>query len=222
MIKNIYLAQRNPNTSFEEFMKNWADHAALSGSFPDVVRSFDGVVQVKRVIGLEHPSLSDDYDGSNILTLTGLQDAVDIHDREGIPTLREDEMRVFADYVRDTTVTAHCDIIKDVPIGEAVLLEFARARDGQDKEEFVKAWGRFTRGLQSHEAFSTVGYYSHNHTIMPPPPGYEYDAISETWFDSVDDAVAFVDATQKLYDEAEVDVALRTVFDRNHVWFRRR
>lgn len=222
MIKSIYLARRNPDTSFAEFMENWAAHAVLSGSFPDVVRCFDAVVQVKRVVGLEHPALSGDYDGANILTLTGLQDAVDVHDRDGIATLRADEKRVFADYVADTSLTVHGDTIRAAPIGRAVLLDFARRRPGQTRVEFVKAWGRFTRGLMAAPAFPTEGHVCHNHVVMPPPPGYEYDAVGETWFESMEDAVTFVDATTALYDEAMFDFGPRLVLDRNHVWFRRK
>lgn len=221
MIKSIYLAQRNPSTSFEEFMENWAAHAVLSGSFPDVLRCFDGVVQVKRIVGLDHPALSTEYDGANILTLTSLQDAIDVHDQEGISTLRTDEKRVFADYVIDTSLTVHADVVRDEPVGQVVLLDFARRRAGQDRVDFVKAWGRFARRLMADEAFPAGGRVCHNHVVMPPPPGYEYDAVAETWFDSVDSAVAMLEATSGLYDDAEFEFGTRVVLDRNHVWIRR-
>jgi hypothetical protein len=221
VIKSIYLARRNPSTSFEEFMDNWAAHAVLSGSFPDVLRSFNGVVQVKRVVGLEHPRLSAEYDGANILTLTSLQDAVDIHDRDGIETLRADEMRVFADYVVDTSLTVHGDVVRDQPVGQVVLLDFAAPAPDQDRIDFVKAWGRFSRNLMADPSFPGAGRVCHNHVVMPPPPGYEYGVVNETWFDAADDAVAFVDATAGLYDDAGIEFGPRIVLDRNHVWFRR-
>src|SRR5690606_13636321 len=69
-VKTIYLAKRNPSTTYEEFQKNWADHAVLSGSFPDVGARFNAVVQVKRIVGLEdEPGLFQEYDGANLLTL---------------------------------------------------------------------------------------------------------------------------------------------------------
>lgn len=221
MIKSIYLAQRNPRTSFEEFVQNWADHAVLSGSFPEVLRSFDGVVQIKRVPGLEHPSLSSEYDGANILTLTSFQDAVDVHERDGIDTLRIDERRVFAGYVADASLTVHADVVRADRIGQAVLLDFARRAPGQTRTEFVSAWGRFVRALMAHPAFPGTGSVSHNHVVLPPPAGYEYDAINETWFDSVDEAVAFVDSTVACYAAAEFEFGPRLVMDRNHVWFRK-
>ena len=50
MIKTIYLAKRNPATSYDEFVVNWRQHAVLSGSFPEVGRRFDSVIQCKRVV----------------------------------------------------------------------------------------------------------------------------------------------------------------------------
>jgi len=225
MIKSIYLAKRNPNTTYEEFMENWRQHAVLSGSFPDVGKYFDGVVQCKRIQDLEIPGLSTEYDGANILTLTSLLGAVEVHDQEGIETLRKDEKRVFADYVIDTSMTVHETVVQDKPIGQFVLVEFARRNEGVTPQEFVKSWsGAYGRALVASEPFEKyVGRYVHNHVVLPSPPGYEFDGISETWFENLDDAKAFIEQSQGVRAEPTLfDVPIRTLLEINHAWFRRK
>ena len=93
MIKTIYLAKRNPATSYDEFVANWRQHAVLSGSFPEVGRRFDSVIQCKRVVSdlADDLGLTQEFDGANLLGLRSLFDAVDVYNQEGIPVLRTDE-----------------------------------------------------------------------------------------------------------------------------------
>ncbi|CAN5274647.1 hypothetical protein BH09ACT10_BH09ACT10_30660 [soil metagenome] len=224
-VKTIYLAKRNPGTTYEEFQKNWADHAVLSGSFPDVGARFNAVVQVKRIVGLEdEPGLFQEYDGANLLTLTSLADSIEVYDQEGIPTLRIDEKRVFDDYVSESSMTGVESVLNDVPLGKVVLLELVRRKPGTNMAQFVKAWsGVYARSVMATDAFtSKAGRYLHTHIILPTPPGYAYDGISETWFDSVDDALAYVREIDKVdLDDEGFDLGFRTMLDLNHAWIRR-
>ncbi|HVW40013.1 MAG TPA: hypothetical protein VHC18_01555 [Amycolatopsis sp.] len=224
MIKTIYLAKRNPATTHEEFLRNWREHAALAGSFPAVGRNFLAVVQCKQIPGLDRPGLSTEFDGANLLSLTSLLDSLEVYDQPGIETLLRDELRVFSGYVGESSITVHESVLAEKPLGSVVLLEFVRRRPEIGVADFVKAWtGSYARTLTGSKVFAAAaGRYVHNHVILPTPPGYDYSGVSETWFDSLDDATAFLDGVDEdptLREPDGFEIGLRTLMDLNHAWF---
>jgi hypothetical protein len=226
MIKTIYLAKRNPGTTYEEFVENWRQHAVLSGSFPEVGKRFDSVIQCKRVqaeLGAEL-GLTQEFDGANLLGLRTLFDAVDVYNQEGIPTLRIDERRVFSDYVSESSLTGLEHVLLDGDGGNVVVLDLVGRRPGTDLRAFLLAWsGEYARSLMATEAFGRhVRRYVHNQIVLPSPPGWGYDGIAELWFDDVAAATAYLAETRDQQPvHPGVTPGFATMLELSHVWVRR-
>ncbi|TAM91443.1 MAG: hypothetical protein EPN43_04270 [Jatrophihabitans sp.] len=227
MIKTIYLAKRNPNSTYEEFVENWRAHAVLSGSFPEVGRRFDSVIQCKRVVAdLDADlGLTQDFDGANLLGLTSLFDAVDVYNQEGIPTLRMDEKRVFSDYVSESSLTGVELVLLDGGRGQVVVLELVRRSPGTALTAFLLAWsGEYARAVTACAPFREhVRRYVHNQIVLPTPPGWGYDGIAELWFEDVTGASAYLRDSRKLAISVPgVEAGFSTMLELSHVWIRRK
>jgi hypothetical protein len=226
-IKTIYLAKRNPNTSYEEFVANWRRHAVLSGSFPEVGRRFDSVIQCKRVLAdlAGDLGLTQEFDGANLLGLTSLFDAVDVYNADGIPTLRADEKRTFSDYVSESSMTGVEHVLLDGERGQVVVLELVRRRPGIDLSSFLLSWtGEFARAVMSGAPFGAhVRRYVHNQIVLPTPPGWGYDGIAELWFDDIASASAYLrDSRVSGIAVPGVQLGFTTMLELSHVWIRRK
>jgi hypothetical protein len=227
MIKTIYLAKRNPNSTYEEFVENWRAHAVLSGSFPEVGRRFDSVIQCKRVVDdlAEELGLTQEFDGANLLGLTSLFDAVDVYNQDGIPTLRVDEKRVFSDYVSESSLTGVELVLLDGQRGQVVVLELVRRRPGTNLTAFLLAWsGAYARAVMASAPFGEhVRRYVHNQIVLPTPPGWGYDGIAELWFDDVASASAYLqESRQRALSVPGVLAGFSTMLELSHVWIRRK
>lgn len=226
-IKTIYLAKRNPSTTYDEFVDNWREHAVLSGSFPEVGKRFDSVIQCKRVLGdlADEFGLNQDFDGANLLGLRSLFDAVDVYNQDGIPTLRIDERRVFSDYVSESSLTGVEEVLLEGDRGTVVVLDLVRREPGTDLRAFLLSWtGDYARALMRTEAFARhVGRYVHNQIVLPTPPGWGYDGIAELWFDDVASATAYLKEVRDEVPEIRgVTPGFATMLELNHVWIRRK
>jgi len=194
----IYLARRNPALAAADFPQAWREHSALGRQCRNVQDKVLGVRQCSRMLG--HADLprgaSAGYDGVNLLRLRDRQAADDIwNDAETLAIMRPDELRVFATYVRDFALCAREVVLAGAgagidgdEAGEVCVLLFLRSlQDGLPVEAASAAawagpWARATRLL-----WNTVEGAC--------PPGYEYAAIVEAWYPSVEAvAAAFGDA----------------------------
>jgi hypothetical protein len=226
MVKTVYLARRNPDTTYEEFLRNWRHHAKLSAQFPSIVGSHTSVVQCARIPDLHQDGINQDFDGANLLGLRSLLHAVEVFDDPAREVLRPDERRVFSTYVQDTSLITLETVLSEKPIGKCVLLELVGRRDDLDQAGFIQAWtGRSARALMETTAFEeSVGRFVHNFVVLPPPPGYEFDGIGELWFDDLAGAQRFLDSHDfKKHSQSQLeDVAKSRVLlllQTNHVWF---
>jgi hypothetical protein len=227
MIKTVYLAKRNPDTSYEEFVANWRQHAVLSGSFPEVGRRFESVIQCKRVLDDlgEDLGLTQEFDGANLLGLTSLFDAVDVYNQEGIPTLQADEKRVFSDYVSESSMTGVEHVLLDGDRGQVVVLELVRRRPGSDLRSFLLSWtGDYARAVMSSAPFGAcVRRYVHNQIVLPTPPGWGYDGIAELWFDDAGAAASYLRDSRALGIAVPgIEPGFATMLELSHVWIRHR
>lgn len=227
MIKTIYLAKRNPGTSYDEFVANWRQHAALSGSFPEVGRRFDSVIQCKRVLSdlADDLGLTQEFDGANLLGLRSLFDAVDVYNQEGIPALRIDEKRVFSDYVSESSMTGVEQVLQEGERGQVVVLDLVSRRPGTDLRSFLLSWtGDYAQAVMSSATFGLhVRRYVHTQIVLPTPPGWGYDGIAELWFDDIASAASYLRDSRKLGVTVRgVQPGFTTMLELSHVWIRRR
>jgi hypothetical protein len=225
VIKTIYLAARNPDTTTEEFMRNWKEHADLSATFPSIHDVYMGIAQCVPVTGLGRPDLRTPYDGVNLLPVRGIVDALEVYDDPDIDVMLADELRVFANHVADTTLVTAETVVREGPASEVVLLEFVQRRAGVSQIDFIKSWmGVRARHLQATGRFgSAVRRFVNDLVIVEPPEAIAFAGVCELWFDDVDEALAFIDAPefgQHTVDETGLTIAFRSLFRANLVWNR--
>jgi hypothetical protein len=222
----IYLAKRHPGTTPEEFRENWRGHSALAATFPALRSRFDVILQCAVVSGGSSGNEPSEYDGTNLLTMRSLVDAIELWDEPSQPTMLADELRVFSGPVHDTSVTANETVLRDGATTSAVALQFVRAGEELSQERFISEWsGRYARSLMALPAFDLVRRFVHNHRVLPARPGFPWDGVSEMWFDDL------TAARQLLCDLAYREVAEQSwpwsapsqtglVCEVNKSWFR--
>ena len=191
----IYLPKRNPNLSIDEFITAWKEHSQLGKTCPNVKKFITNAKQCARIGYPRSENISEAYDGAAILTLSeGTQSAQIWDDPEVLAIMKPDELRVFNDYVKNFTLEttsifkkyssdqthSHCLIhllsINGYQLSDQInqelssLLKHQSKSDGPDiiKQEIVHA--------VTHQ----------------PSDLYSYDIVVETWFDSKEDALLFV------------------------------
>ncbi len=184
--KMIYLARRNPALAPEDFPQAWREHSALGRECRNVQDKVLGVRQCSRV--LDRPGVpqgaSAGYDGVNLLALRNRQAAEDIwSDEETLRIMRPDEPRVFSTYVRDFTLTASETVVVDGEETGVCVVLFLRGRAGGLQP---------VRGqeLGTDSPWAAAVRLVWNSVAGLRPPGYDYDAIVEAWFASVDAVAA--------------------------------
>ena len=192
-IKTIYLARRNPDIAIDDFPRRWQKHAALAGRFPNITNRFTGVVQcIKASGGPLLPYAENDYDGVNLLTMRSsiAEDATTVwSDPDAIATMRPDELRVFDDYVENFSMVAEEQLVLPGPLTKTCVVTFLKRREGLGKNQFLEDW----QSLQDESLRAVSPYHRYlrrlvaNRIVLPPPPGYEYDLVSESWFENLDD-----------------------------------
>ncbi len=188
--KMIYLARRNPALAPEDFPQAWREHSTLGRQCRNVQDKVLGVRQCSRV--LDRPGVpngaSADYDGVNLLSLRDREAADDIwNDEETVRIMRPDEPRVFSTYVRDFTLVANEQVLVDgAETGVCLVLFLRAAPDRALSADHFDAAPASPWLAARRLVWNTVSGNC--------PPGYEYAAIIEAWFESVDAvAVAFGD-----------------------------
>jgi hypothetical protein len=220
-IKTIYLARRNPSISVENFPARWKQHAALAARFPSITNMFKGVVQCIKVQDADRfPHARNDYDGVNLLTMRSdvAEHATSIwKDPDTIATMRPDELSVFDDYVENFSMIARERIVLEGQLTGTCVIAFLKRQNGMDADHFIGLW----RSLQEESLNSCEIYVQRlrrlveNRIVLPPPAGYEFDLVSESWFDSLDDVKALYADTKYLAHHenrlAEICDSLHTV-----------
>lgn len=210
-LKWIYLARRNPATDHAGFRQRWREHSQLASQFAGTLgRHFTGVRQCAKVQrdGLP-PALVNDYDGVALLWLRSMQDIREVwSDPATTGTMIPDEPRVFSTQVMKFSLFATEWTEFDRGEGSFAILSFIRRKAGTTRAAFSERWrdSHAPLLLQVPAGERLVRCYRQNHIFREPPPGYEYDGVSEMWFDSVDDALALLaDATYR--DKVAGDLA---------------
>lgn len=174
----IYLARRNPALAAGDFAQAWREHSALGRQCRNVQDKVLGVTQCTRLLTHAPAGASTEYDGVNLLRLRDRQAADDIwSDPETLAIMRPDEPRVFDRYVRDFTLVAREQVLREGRAGDAVLLGFLRRLPRVAPADFLRALAQ--AGVPWPQARRVV-----LNAVEPQrPPGYDFDAIVEWWFD---------------------------------------
>ena len=193
-VKRIYLTRRNPAISAQDFPREWRRHAALAASFSNVNRRYTRVAQCSKAEGLR-VGPHNDYAGVALLWMESLEVALEVNtDPQIIERLRPDEVRVFGMEVTHCAMFTEEHVLQDGPATGFVVIEFLARAPGSSKEEFAKQWQAHADAVLGNASVKAlVRRYAQNLVVQQPPPGYEFDGVSEMWFESMEDAVALLD-----------------------------
>ena len=189
--KLFYLAKRNPGCAAKDWPKLWRSHARFVGRFPSVGGSLDWLNYCARVLDRPVPGATTDYDGAAVIAGASHDAMTPRLSPEDHVLLLDDERRVFSTVVEDFMFRARETLVHGGDTGEFAVLRFIARAPGVTSEDFRRRWHgpHAARSIAAADA-GAVKRYVQNDLTETPPPGFAFDAISETWFDTLDDAVA--------------------------------
>jgi hypothetical protein len=193
--KITYLARRNPSIAAEDFPEAWRSHSRLASTLVNTLgKHFTRVRQCIKVYDAKvPPEYVNQHDGAALLTMKSWDDLLQArYHPDALKTMRDDEPRVFADYVKNFTMAVEETSYMEKREGSAALLHFVVRRDGVEPQAFEAVWsGDYVNrilGLDIVEKTATG--FALNRVIDTPGPDYNFSGISELWFDNVPQAEA--------------------------------
>jgi hypothetical protein len=189
--KIVYLARRNPSLSIADFPARWRQHSLLAGSMPSIRPGF---AQVAQCINLYDravvPRAALNYDGVNLLTLTGPEFANLMWQSDEVQELiLPDELATFASYVRHFSLTTLEYPVSDSPMQPFCLISFLKRDRKLDMDNFRNAL------IEAHGEMAEGRRRAVVNIVTDRQPGYNFDAITELWFESEADATRTTQST---------------------------
>jgi hypothetical protein len=202
--KWLYLAQRNPRFSRQQFVERWLEHRKL-GAPPAMRAEFlTATYCAVRPRDLSIEGLSDEYDAVGTFSLRHLSSIPLVAQFLKQDFVQADEKRFFTTTSDSFSMFCAEDILRDGDDTKVVFLQFLRRPDSMSPPEFVDRW-RESHGraiAQEPKLSALVRRYIQNVIIAPPPPGFGYSGIAEFWFDSVQDVATVASVlSQMLLDD---------------------
>lgn len=190
--KLMYLARRNPNISEADFPEAWRSHSRLASTFGDSLGThFLTVRQCVKAYDLDAPAAyRNAYDGCALLQMKSWQDleTARSHPR-ALMELKQDEERVFADYVDQWTMAAEEIPLSGDPDGEHVLLLFMTPASGHDMASFTAGLERLGQELVVSPAAGKARGIMIDR-VVEPAAAYGFGAVVEIWFDLAETMIA--------------------------------
>lgn len=196
--KLIYLARRNPSIALQDWPRAWRSHAVFASQFPVIGGRIDSLFYCSRMAQptldgapFEPPGASVDYDGVAVVSSPSAADLGGELSAEDRVRIDQDELRVFDAQTPAFSFRCRETLVHGGARGPAAVIRFLARRAGDPPDAFRMRLGQRHAEIakQAAAAAGTVTRYVHDELIEPPPPGYPFDAITETWFASPDDAV---------------------------------
>ncbi|HTT84650.1 MAG TPA: EthD domain-containing protein [Rhizomicrobium sp.] len=186
--KWLYLGQRNPRLSRQQFVERWLEHRKL-GAPPSMRAEFlTATYCAVRPRELNIEALSDEYDAAGLFSLRHLASIPFVAQFLKQDFIQADEKRFFATTSEYFSMFCAENIIRDGDDTIVVLLQFLRRRDDISPPDFVSRWheSHGQRICGESPLSAVVRRYVQNILVAPAPPGFGYSGIGELWFDSLD------------------------------------
>jgi hypothetical protein len=210
--KAIYLANRHPRLSREQFRERWLQHSQVGkvlaeGPQPIVGLRYCLTVDPSGVL----PGASDEHDGVGLLALrsvVSIPSAYEVLTRNDVAFA--DELRAFERAVEEVTVYAGSELVVDGPETDVVVFEYARRRAGVDPVEHLQATARAAEDDALVEAGARR--WVRNVAVGGAPRGFGYDSVTELWFDSLDQVAAAAPAIEAYLDRRSGHTERRASF----------
>lgn len=231
--KLIYLARRNPAVSPEDWPRTWRSHAVFASQFPVIGARISNLVYCSRQFApildgapFDPPGASRDYDGVAVVSSPSADSLDGDMTPEDRAQILKDELRVFAGPTPDFSFRCRETLVHGAAPGAAAVFRFLARLPDASPAEFAARWNQAHAVIAARaaEASDAATRYVHDQVIEPPPPGYPFDGVAETWFATPQDAVrSFVDPTfapvvQDLAEFCDLDRSVTLVTQVVHRW----
>jgi hypothetical protein len=210
--KAIYLANRHARLTRDEFRERWLAHSRVGELLAGGPQPIAGLRYCLTVdpTGLL-PGASNEHDGVGLLPLRSV---VSIPTAHAVLTRNDvafaDELRTFERAVEEVTVYAASELVVEGPETDVVVFEYARRREAVDAVEHLRAIGR----QADDEALLQAGVrrWVRNVAVGAPPRGFGYDAVTELWFDSLDDVADAAPLIEAFFERRSTHTERRASF----------
>lgn len=195
--KMIYLARRNPALTEDEWPAAWRQHAKFASQFPSIGAAISSLHYCSRIYNpriegkhVDLPQASRRYDGVAIIAAASRHELSGHLSEEDRARIHQDERRAFETLTPNFTFFAQESLVYGGSPGAAAVIRFLARRPEISPEEFAARWGGHANVMTRAAGVADgVTRYVHDSLVEPPPPGYEFDGISETWFATPEDAI---------------------------------
>jgi hypothetical protein len=198
--KWIYLAQRNPRFTREQFFERWLAHRRI-GTPPAMLGEFAaGFYCAAHPDALALEGRSEEYDGAGVFSLNGLHSIPTVAQCLKLDYIQADEKRFFASTAESCSLFGAENVLRDGSDTDTVVLQFLRRHRDVSATDFAQRWRtEQAAAILANPAFtSRLSRYVQNTIVAPPPPGYGYDGVAELWFGSVADVAACATGLNRL------------------------
>ena len=191
--KMLYLARRAKDVAWEDWPRTWKSHAVFASQFPAMDGTIDWMRYTTRVDDPRAAALpvSTEHDGVSVAQAPKLETFYG----EGFSTeqralIDQDELRVFDRYTPEFSFWAKETRVIDGPLGEAAVFRFLARKTGVSREEY-DGFLRQDYGALCTEVAAALGIqrWAMNETVDEPPEDFPFEAIDESWFGTVDEAI---------------------------------
>lgn len=196
--KLVYLARRAATVKREDWPRTWKSHAIFASQFPALEAQIDWLRYCNRVdqpaidgAPVDLPKLSLNHDGVAVAaskTLEGIKGGGFSPENQAL--IDTDELRVFDMLTPNFTFFTTETVVRPGPLGAAAVFQFIPSAKGQSGEEFAQHYGSVHSSRIQAALLDVPGLTRAvlNHPIGPSLPLFPFDGISETWFETADDA----------------------------------
>jgi hypothetical protein len=198
--KLIYLARRAQGISREDWPRTWKSHAIFASQFPAIEASLEWLRYGNRVDQpmlegepVDLPMLSTAHDGvANVNSGRKAKPrSASAADPEIRAALDKDELRVFDSLVDEFSFVCEEEPLQEgLPGGAAIYIFLPRRADLSNATFLARYDGEHADLVrQTLPSLARLKRYGHNRVVGAPPPRFAFEAISEVWFETPDDAV---------------------------------
>lgn len=190
--KMLYLARRAATVAWADWPRTWKSHAVFASQFPAMSGTIDWMRYCTRV---DDPALAD-------LPVSTAHDGVSVAEAPVLDTfygkgftpdqralIDQDELRVFDRYTPEFSFWCSEVRVYGGPLGEACVFRFLARRPDVSPDAFeAYLKGEHARRCAAAAEELRVSRWALNFTVDTPPPDFPFEAISECWFATIDDA----------------------------------